>query len=326
MFELVFPMSGFRGEPPRKALVLNNPVMIAAGTYGLDGYGLDAASYRQDTGVGAIVLKTTTLHPIIGWQGKTWEPSLNLNAVGLKNPGLEMVLDTYLSQPSEIPTILSIGLTRAADAYDIYNLIRAREGCADRIDAFEVNLGCPNSEEIQGFDGMAGVKLLVDLGDIPVIVKFPPILTRQELRRWYDATKEAGACAITVSNTLPVIMLDMDANREAGKTYFAGAVAGLSGPTLHPVALAMVFWLSHYSMLPIVGCGGVSDVQQARSFLHAGADAVQIGSAGLKNPSVPGRVASEMMREYRESGKEDWESYLAGLSRYSADRDIIRRR
>ena len=246
---------------------------------------------------------------------------MNLNAVGLKNPGLESVLDTYLSEPSETPTILSVGLTRAADAYDIYSLIQAREGCAERIDAFEVNLGCPNSEDIQGFDGMAGVKLLVELGDIPVIVKFPPILTRQGLRRWYDAAKEAGACAITLCNALPTLMLD-----DAGRTVFSGGVAGLSGPSLHPIALVMTFWMSYYSTLPIIGCGGVSEVKHAVNFLRAGAESVQIGSAGLKNPSVPEDVATGLASVYQESRANTWDAYLKTLHKFTSSRDILRRR
>ena len=93
-------------------LLLRNPVMVAAGTFGRDGYGSGLPPGVDFQRLGAIVVKSATLRPRIGnptpriVHGRGWM----LNSIGIQNPGIEAVLRDYA--PSwvgwQTPVILSL--------------------------------------------------------------------------------------------------------------------------------------------------------------------------------------------------------------------------
>lgn len=86
-------------------LNLKNPVMPASGTFGFGDMYHDLYDYDR---LGAIVLKSTTRRARIGNEDPKFHP-LNhsaLNAVGLKNPGVEKVVS---EKTSTITRILDTG-------------------------------------------------------------------------------------------------------------------------------------------------------------------------------------------------------------------------
>jgi dihydroorotate dehydrogenase (NAD+) catalytic subunit len=92
--------------------------------------------------------------------------------------------------------------------------------------------------------------------------------------------RDAGASAVVLGNALPAAMPD-------------GRPGGLSGPAVRPVALRVVREVvAALPDVPVVGCGGIATVADARSFLDAGAVAVQVGTALLHDPTSLGRVAA----------------------------------
>jgi dihydroorotate dehydrogenase (NAD+) catalytic subunit len=68
------------------------------------------------------------------------------------------------------------------------------------------------------------------------------------------------------------------------KPILANLTGGLSGPAVLPVALRMVWQVYEAVRIPIIGCGGVSSAEDVIEMLLAGASAVEIGSANLRDP------------------------------------------
>ena len=59
---------------------------------------------------------------------------------------------------------------------------------------------------------------------------------------------------------------------------------GVSGPAVFPVAVRMVWDVYEAVKIPIIGCGGVSSAEDAAEMMLAGATAVEVGAANLKDP------------------------------------------
>ena len=74
-----------------------------------------------------------------------------------------------------------------------------------------------------------------------------------------------------------------------GNTY-----GGLSGPAVKPVALRMVHQVYKGVTIPIIGLGGIMTGTDAIEFMMAGAQAVQVGTATMVDPTAISRITREM--------------------------------
>jgi len=266
-----------------RGLLLANPVMTAAGTFG---YGIEYSQLVDIQRLGAIVCKGTTLKP---WEGNP-QPRLVetasglLNSVGLQNIGVEAVVKDKAPVWAgwQVPIIVNI----AGETVEEYAKVAARlEGVAG-ISGIEVNISCPNvasggmefgTNPKAAAEVTAAVKVVSSL---PVMVKLSPNVT--DIGEIASAVGEAGADAITLINT--VRGMAIDANRD--KPALGNIVGGLSGPAIKPIALYAVYKVAGIVDVPIIGCGGISCADDALEFIMAGASAVQVGTANLTNPQA----------------------------------------
>ena len=104
------------------------------------------------------------------------------------------------------------------------------------------------------------------------------------------AAVEAGADALTISNTIPALHIDVD----TGEAVLGTGYGGLSGPALRPIAMALVRKAAQAVRVPIIGVGGVMTGRHAAEYLLAGASAVQVGSANLADLNAPFRILAEL--------------------------------
>ena len=266
-----------------RGLLLSNPVMTAAGTFG---YGIEYSQLVDIRKLGAIVCKGTTLKP---WEGNP-QPRLVetasglLNSVGLQNIGVEAVVKDKAPVWAgwQVPVIVNI----AGETVEEYAKVAARlEGVAG-ISGIEVNISCPNvasgglefgTNPKAAAEVTAAVKAVSSL---PVMVKLSPNVT--DIGEIASAVGQAGADAITLINT--VRGMAIDANRD--KSVLGNIVGGLSGPAIKPIALYAVYRVAGIVDVPIIGCGGISCADDALEFIMAGASAVQVGTANLANPQA----------------------------------------
>lgn len=263
-------------------VTLKNPVIPASGTFG---YGREfAEAYDLDL-LGSFSWKGTTRDPRPGnLQPRIAETAAGmLNAVGLQNPGMEAVLR------EEVPNIAKIFRGPVIANVCGFSLEEYAENCrrlddVEQVKILEVNISCPNVHaggRNFGSDpqGAAAVTRAVRAATKkPVFMKLSPNVTDiAEIARACEAEGADGLCLI---NTLLGMRIDLNTKRP----LLQNRTGGLSGPAVFPVALRMVWDVYEAVKLPLIGCGGVSSAEDAAEMMLAGAAAVEVGAANLRDP------------------------------------------
>ncbi len=264
-------------------LFLANPVMIASGIFG---YGDEYAQLIDIQKLGAIICKGTTLAPRTGnSQPRLAETASGLlNSVGLENIGVEALIREKAPRWAtwEVPVIVNI----AGESIEEYVEVASKLEGVPGVRGIEVNISCPNVSAGGMEFGMtpeiaarvtAAVKAASSL---PVMVKLSPNVT--DIKTISLAVQEAGADTISLINTLKGMAFDI----HAGKPYLGNVMGGLSGPAIKPVALRMVYEVSEVVQIPVIGCGGISSVNDALEFIMCGASAIQVGTASFADPGI----------------------------------------
>ena len=283
-------------------LSLKNPIMIASGTFGYDGYGRGIPSDMDLSRLGAVIPKTVTRHPREGNPEPRWYPTsyreakennecIYLNSIGLANPGIEATLSDlapiWATWPATI--ILSLSANSPSEFAEMAGMTKGVGG----FEALELNLSCPNIESGALFAHSADLTYEVVKGvkansHLPILVKLAPNVP--DIIPIAQAAESAGADALTISNTNPAMLVDT-----SSKAPVLGAITGgLSGPGLHPIALALVYQSFQAVSIPIIGVGGIFSAEEALRFLMCGASSVQVGSASLADLWAPVRILEEL--------------------------------
>ena len=289
-------------------LRIRNPVMIASGTFGYDGYGRGITPDMDMGRLGAVIPKTVTQRPRQGNPEPQWHPpsfrqaleageTILLNSIGLTNPGIEAALSDLAPKWVEYGTTVLLSIS--ADSVEQFGEMTAMARSAREFQGLELNLSCPNVEKGSLFShnaeltgaAVAAVKANTDR---PVIAKLAPNVPN--FIEIAQAAVAAGADALTISNTLPAMAIDV----ETRKPILGGITGGLSGPGLRPVSLALVFRTAQVVDVPIIGVGGIFQARHALEYILAGATAVQVGSANLAGLWAPFRIVDDL-REYLET-------------------------
>lgn len=280
-------------------LLLANPVMTAAGTFG---YGIEYSQLIDIQKLGAIICKGTTLNP----RGGNPQPRLVettaglLNSVGLQNIGLEaLIRDKAPVWASwRVPVIVNI----AGETIGEYVQVAAGlEGVAG-ISGIEINVSCPNLAA-GGIEFGISPQLAAEVtsavkaaSSLPIIVKLSPNVT--DIVEIASAVAEAGADALSVINSVKAMAIDV----AKGKPALGNVSGGLSGPAIKPIALYTVYEVAGAVDLPIIGCGGIACANDALEFIMAGASAIQVGTANLANPGAALDILKGIERFMQNSG------------------------
>jgi dihydroorotate dehydrogenase (NAD+) catalytic subunit len=280
-------------------LTFQNPVVLASGTAG---YGAELDRVVDLESLGGFVTKAVSPEPRAGAPAPRvaeFEGGM-INAVGLANPGLDAVrrehlpwLASHLSETRKIANVVGF-------AVDDYPTVVAgleaglADGNASAIDAYELNVSCPNAKAGGMEFGADPLALRSVVERVrretrrPVFVKLSPTLERIG-----DAAKiavDAGADAISVVNTIPGLLIDVERRRPA----LGFGTGGVSGPAILPVGVLATWRVRRAVRVPILGVGGVANGLDALQYIVAGASLVGIGTAALRDPRAPMRVVKEM--------------------------------
>ncbi len=294
-----------------RGLLLANPVMTASGTFG---YGTEYSHLFDIQRLGAIVCKGTTPEPKNGnAQPRLVETACGLlNSIGLQNIGLKALVKEKAPVWANwrVPVIVNI----AGETVDDYaRMARALDKVAG-ISALEVNISCPNIKSGGAEFGAdarsaAGVTSAVrQATGLPVMVKLTP--NTGDIAEIAMAVADAGADTVSLINTIKGMAIDTNRRRP----LLGSITGGLSGPAIKPIALSMVYEVARAIDLPVVGCGGITSASDALEFIMAGASAVQVGTAGLVNPSAPIEILEGVEKYMTQEGIEDITS-LIGIAR-----------
>jgi dihydroorotate dehydrogenase (NAD+) catalytic subunit len=270
-----------------------NPILLAAGTAG---FGREIAGVVDLGVLGGIVTKAVSREPRAGNPApRVAEFSGGmLNSVGLANPGLETVLRVEMPWLADNAAGARVIVNVVGDTLEDYiAVIDGLNGC-DVIDAFELNVSCPNTarggEEFGADPGVLSdlVRRAAEVTSKPLVAKLAPTLP--DIEATAEVALEAGAAGLSLVNTVPGFLFE---GSNGARARLGRGQGGVSGPPLLPIGVLAVKRVVERTGATVIGLGGVRTGDDVRQYLAAGATLVAIGTAALADPRVPGRIAKQ---------------------------------
>ncbi|MCB8594580.1 dihydroorotate dehydrogenase [Enterococcus faecium] len=289
-------------------LELKNPIMPASGCFG---FGKEYGKYYDLNQLGSIMVKATTPNARFGnpTPRVAETPSGMLNAIGLQNPGLDVVMNKLLpelEEYNELPIIANVAGACEEDYVEVCSKI----GEAPNVKAIELNISCPNVKHggiAFGTDPDVAFQLtqaVKKVASVPVYVKLSPNVT--DIVPIAQAIEAGGADGFTMINTLLGMRIDL----KTRKPILANQTGGLSGPAIKPVAIRLIHQVASIYSLPIIGMGGVQTVDDVLEMFMAGASAVAIGTANFTDPYICPKLIKELPVRMSELGIESLERLI----------------
>ena len=273
-------------------LRLQNPVIPASGTFG---FGLELADAMDLNVLGAISLKGTTREARYGNPTPRIAEGYSgmLNSVGLQNPGIDVLVN------EKVPALRKVYRQGVIANISGFSVEEYRECCAkadacEGIDLIEVNVSCPNVHGgglAFGTSAAAAAEVTAAVKSVchkPVFIKLSPNVT--DIVEIARACEDAGADGLTLVNTFMGMRIDL----QRRKPILANKMGGYSGAAIFPIALRMIYQVSHACKIPVMGCGGVTSARDVVEMMMAGATAVQVGAENLRNPLACPEIIAEL--------------------------------
>ncbi|RUM80464.1 MAG: dihydroorotate dehydrogenase [Candidatus Thioglobus sp.] len=270
---------------------LDSPIVLLSGCVGF-GEEYTRIQGFSNADVGAICLKGTTLEPRLGNipHRVTETPSGMINAIGLQNPGTDVVINDIMPNLDKTETRFIINIS--GSSVEEYGEIAKRFDDTD-IDAIEINISCPNVKEggvAFGNDpdmSYRVVEICRKNTTKPLITKLSPNQT--DIAHSAQRCIDAGTDGLAVINTLMGMAIDT----QSRIPIIGNNQGGLSGPAIKPIALLkvhQVYQVSKHHNVPIIGQGGITTVNDALEFIIAGSATVGIGTALFYDPLVCNKI------------------------------------
>lgn len=280
-------------EVSAAGLSFQNPIVLAAGTAA---YGRELAGVMDLDVVGGVVTKAVSPEPRQGAPAPRvaeFDGGM-INAVGLANPGLDEVRRRDLPWLATNARKARIIVNVVGSSVEDFSAVVAGLDPIDRVDAFELNVSCPNVRAGGAEFGADRQTLaaLVSRARLetrrPLFVKLSPTLP--DIADAARAAVDAGADGLSLINTIPGLVVDV-AKRCPALGFGTG---GISGPGLLPVGVLAVWKVSRAVRVPLIGVGGVTRGTDAVQYMLAGATLVGLGTAALRDPRAPERIIGEL--------------------------------
>lgn len=281
-------------------VTLKNPVMTASGTFGS---GAEYSEFVDLNKLGAVVTKGVANVP---WPGNPTPRVAEvyggmLNAVGLQNPGIDLFCkrDIPFLQQYDTKIIVNVCGHSTEEYIDVVEKLKDQP-----VDMLEINISCPNVKEggiAFGQDPKAVEAITKEMkkhAKQPIIMKLSPNVT--DITEMARAAEAGGADCLSLINTLTGMKIDIDRR----KFVLANKTGGMSGPAIHPIAVRMVYQTAQAVSVPIIGMGGIMNVQDAIEMILAGATAVSVGTANFVDPKSTEKIVAgieQYMRKYQVS-------------------------
>jgi dihydroorotate dehydrogenase (NAD+) catalytic subunit len=278
-----------------------NPVLLAAGTAA---YGRELARVIDLDALGGLVTKAVSIEPRHGAPAPRvaeFDGGM-INAVGLANPGLEEVKSMHLPWLAQnlrrAKVLVNVVGNRAEDFATVVSTLDDAPGVA----GFELNVSCPNVRA-GGMEFGADPRALTDVVSRsraatkrPIFVKLSPTLA--EIARTAQIAADAGADGISVVNTMPGLVIDVDSRKPA----LGFGSGGVSGAGLLPVGVLATYKVAKAVRLPVIGVGGISKATDIVQYVIAGASLVAVGTATMQKPKLATKLVDDLEEWCRKNG------------------------
>ncbi len=272
-----------------------NPVLLAAGTAA---YGRELASVIDLDALGGLVTKAVSVERRHGARAPRvaeFDGGM-INAVGLANPGVEEVKAEHLPWLSSNLRRARVLVNVVGNHVEEFGSVVSLLDDSSAVSGYELNVSCPNVSA-GGMEFGADPQSLREVvrrareaTKKPIFVKLSPTL--QDIGRSAQTAAEAGADGISVVNTLPGLLIDVDTKRPA----LGFGTGGVSGPGLLPVGILATHKVSRAVRLPVIGVGGITRATDIIQYIIAGASLVAIGTAAMQQPKLPEKLVDDLER------------------------------
>ena len=283
-------------------LDLKNPIIPASGTAG---FGEELSNIYNLDVLGGIMIKATSVNPKRGNKTPRVAETYGgmLNSIGLENPGLDVVINEKLPFLKQFDTCVIANI--CGDSIDEYVKVAYEISRVDNVCALELNISCPNvhgggipfgADENTVYEITKRVK---EASIKPVYVKLSPNVT--DIVKMAKAAERGGADGLSLINTLLGMRIDL----KTGRPILYNKKGGFSGPAIKPVAIRMVYDCYEAVNIPIIGMGGIANVDDCIEFLMAGASALGVGTMNLVNPYICKELVEQLPSALEKYGFKD---------------------
>ncbi len=270
-----------------------NPLLLAAGTAG---YGRELDGVIGLDSLGGLVTKAVSVEPRAGAPAPRvaeFEGGM-INAVGLANPGMEEVASKHLPWLAQNLRRARVLVNVVASRIEEFSTVIARLDDSTAVSGYELNVSCPNVKA-GGVEFGADARTLSEVVTRsrastrkPIFVKLSPTLSAIDISA--KTAADAGADGITVVNTLPGLVIDVETRKPA----LGFGTGGVSGSGLLPVGVLAAHKVARAVSIPIIGVGGISSATDIVQYVIAGASLVAIGTAAMQQPRLPGKLVADL--------------------------------
>ena len=287
-------------------ITLDNPIIPASGTFG---WGYEFAEFYDINILGSFSFKGTTKDARFGNPPPRIAEGKNgmLNTVGLQNPGVNNVIKNILPKIKKVfKKKVMANISGFSIPEYVYNCKQINK--CQQVGWIELNISCPNVHGggmSFGTDPQLAGKVVKAVKKVitkPLIVKLSPNVT--DIVAIAKAVEKAGADGISLINTIPAMRINLKTKEPILKNKFGG----YSGDAIFPIALRMVYQVSHAVKIPVVGMGGISCAEDVIEMMLAGATAVEVGSANIVDPLACKKIIADLpkaMKKYNITALKD---------------------
>ena len=309
-------MFGSPSVPIEKfGITFDNPVGLAAG---MDKKGENIPNW-ENLGFGWIEIGGITLHPQEGnpkpRMFRSTKHSALINRMGFNNPGSEAMAKTLAIQKvkrwASIPVGINLGKSKITPNEEAeHDYAGTMEKLWEFANLFVVNVSSPNTPDLRLLQGGSELdRILTACNEVnakaakatakspkPILVKVSPDLSDEQLVAVADTAMAQGCAGIVATNTTISRPDDSKLMGESG---------GLSGKPLQDRSTKVIHLLYAHTNgeLPIVGVGGISDVESAWEKIGAGASLLQLYSAMVfDGPGVNRSINKGLKQKLTEHG------------------------
>jgi dihydroorotate dehydrogenase (NAD+) catalytic subunit len=282
-----------RLEVNAAGIVFQNPLLLAAGTAG---YGRELAALIPLDDLGGIITKAVSLEPREGAPAPRVAEIGDgmINAVGLANPGAEVVVEQHLPWLATNLKRARVIVNVVGSAAHEFAEVVARLDSSPAVSGYELNVSCPNVRA-GGLEFGADESSLRDLVSRaraatrkPIFVKLSPTLTK--IADTARAAVDSGADGISVVNTLPGLAIDVESRAPA----LGFGTGGVSGSALLPVGVLATLRVARAVTVPVIGVGGISKATDIVQYIIAGATLVAVGTSVMREPRLAKRLVGDL--------------------------------
>jgi dihydroorotate dehydrogenase (NAD+) catalytic subunit len=278
-----------------------NPVLLAAGTAA---YGRELSSVIRLDALGGLITKAVSLERRQGARSPRvaeFEGGM-INAVGLANPGVDEVRAEHLPWLAQNVRAARVLVNVVGNRSEEFATVVSMLDDSPAVSGFELNVSCPNVLA-GGMEFGADNASLTDVvtraraaTKKPIFVKLSPTL--QDIGKSAQTAADAGADGISVVNTLPGLVIDVETRRPA----LGFGTGGVSGPGLLPVGVLATHKVSRAVRLPVMGVGGISRATDVVQYVIAGASLVAVGTAAMQEPRMAEKLVDDLEKWCRQHG------------------------